>query len=158
MTPCIEHRRPTLRQSLLSRSRLVGINSNPGWIRRKIQCRWLWINRQFRTVRDVELNSEFPHTKYQPCAMEDPGENKVCIEWDLFSLNPLTEQDSLYISHMCTCFLLLVFRGTSNVYLHISGFLLHSSLYLFLPSVSLFPFVLSVELACLKFIVFFAFL
>ena len=90
LTPCIENRKPTLRQSLLSRSRLVGINSNPGWIRRKIHCRLLWINRQFRTVRDVELNSEFPHTKYQPCAMEDPGENKVCIKWKIISLNSLT--------------------------------------------------------------------
>ena len=76
--PETEHRRNSLRHNLLSRSRSVGINSNPSWIRRKIQCRSLWINRRFRTVRDVELNSEFPHTKYQPCAMDDPGENKVC--------------------------------------------------------------------------------
>ena len=47
-------------------------------------------------MRDVELNSEFPHTKYQPCAMDDPGENKVSCSFIFFWWFYFVKMDLFY--------------------------------------------------------------
>ncbi len=77
--PSSPKRKRIFGQNLFQRSHSLGISLpvQPSWIKRSVQCRWVWINQKFRSVRHVEKPKTYPDTQYQPCNMEDPGEDKV---------------------------------------------------------------------------------